>query len=352
MSADKYKLLRLTGPRSFSVETAAVAPAPEGGLVAEVIGCAICGTDLKIFRGAKKVTSDVLGHEFVARVVEVGGGVESFEVGQRITVATTISCGRCWYCQEGVTNLCENATRMSLDFPGAFAQRVRIPAIAVQRGNVLKVPENLPDDIAVLAEPLSCVLNGQQIAGMRPGLDVLVVGAGPIGMLHVQAAHHAGARRIILSEINPGRLKLAAKSSADVCLDPTREDLAGRVKGETGGLGVDLAIVCSPSSKALQGLIGMLRKGGTLSIFAGLSADDSEFPLDARALHYGELRVTGASDSRPDHFALAMRMLETFGESFRPLVTHTFALERATEAFEILERGEGLKVVLVPGGAS
>ena len=352
MSPGKYKVLRLTGPRSFSIGTAEVDQAPEGGLLAEVIGCAICGTDLKIFRGAKKVASDVLGHEFVARIVGVGEGVQSFEVGQRITVATTVSCGRCWYCQEGLTNLCENAVRMSLDFPGAFAEIVRIPATVLRRGNVLKVPENLPSDIAVLAEPLSCVLNGQQIAGMRPGLDVLVVGAGPIGMLHVQAARHCGARRIILSEISGGRLKLAAKSSADVCLDPTRQDLAKRVKAETEGMGVDLAIVCSPSSKAIQGLLGMLRKRGTLSIFAGLSADDSDFPLDARMLHYGELSVTGASDSRPDHFALAMRMLEAFPDSFRPLVTHTFPLEKAMEAFEILERGEGLKVVLVPGGAS
>lgn len=349
MLSEEYRVLRLAGPRSFSLESRASDGPPVGGLLAKVLGCAICGTDLKIYRGDKKVRSDVLGHEFVAEVIKVGEGVQSYNVGERLTVATTISCGQCWYCQEGLGNICENATRMSLDFPGAFAEVVEIPAIALQRGNVLRVPENLSSDLTVLAEPLSCVLNGQQIARMRPGLDVLIVGAGPIGLLHVQAARHCGARRIILSEVNPSRLKLAEGFSADVCINPAEENLVERVKAETGGLGVDLAIVCSPNSKAVRGLTEALRKRGTLSLFAGLSAQDNEFPLDGRAVHYRELSITGASDSRPEHFALALRMLEAFPKSFQPMVTHTFPLDKASEAFEILEKGEGLKVVLVPG---
>ncbi len=311
--------------------------------------CAICGTDLKIYRGQKKVNSDILGHEFIAEIIEAGKDVKNFEVGERITVATTISCGCCWYCTEGLSNLCANATRMSLDFPGAFAELIEIPAIALQRGNVIKIPPNLSSDIAVLVEPLSCVLNGQQNAKMRPGLDVLVVGAGPIGLLHVLAARHSGARKIMVSEINPSRLSMVSSVGVDIAIDPNKENLIDRVLKETQGLGVDLTIICSPSSKAVDGMIELLKKRGTLSIFAGLSADDSEIILDGRAIHYNEITVTGASDSRPEHFALALRMLEAFPDSFRPIITHTFPLEKASEAFEILDKGEGLKIVFTPG---
>ena len=349
MSSKEYRALQLLRPRALALGKMIIDGAPAGGLLAEVLGCAVCGTDLKVYRGDKEVASDVLGHEFVARIVEVGQGVESFRVGERITVATTISCGQCCFCQDGLTNLCQGANRMGLDFPGAFADVLEIPALALQRGNVLHVPQSLPDDLAVLAEPLSCVINGQQLAEMRPGLDVLVVGGGPIGLLHVQAARRCGARRIILAGTNETRLKMAERFDADVRVNPTKEDLIECVSRLTDGLGVDLAVVCAPNSKAIRGLTAVLRKGGTLSLFAGLSVDDSEFPLDGRAVHYGQLRLVGASDSRPDHFVLAMRMLEAFPESFRPLITHTFPLDQAAEAFRIIEKGRAFKVVLVPG---
>ena len=349
MLLEEPKALRLIGPKSFSVDKLHKMKAPCGGWLAKAHCCAICGTDLKIYRGQKDVNSDILGHEFVAEIIEVGAGVNNFEVGERITVATTISCGCCWYCTEGLGNLCQNATRMSLDFPGAFAELIEIPAIALQRGNVIQIPPNLPSEVAVLAEPLSCVLNGQQNAGMRPGLDVLVLGAGPIGLLHVLAARHSGARRIMVSETNPSRLNMVSSFDVDVAIDPNKESLKNRVIEETQGLGVDLAIVCYPSSKAVKGITELLKKRGTLSIFAGFATDDSEITLDGRAIHYNEIKIVGASDSRPEHFALALRMLESFDDSFRPMITHTFPLEKASEAFAILEKGEALKVLFTLG---
>lgn len=336
---------------AVSIGQAEVPSVPSGGLLVKVLCSAICGTDLKIYRGGKKVKTNILGHEFIARVAEVGEGVVGYKHGDRITVATTISCGTCCFCNNGLGNLCKNARRMGIDFAGAFAEMLVVPAFALERGNVLKVPSGLSDELAVLAEPLSCVLNGQQIAGMRPGLDVLVVGAGPIGILHGLAARVSGARKVFVSETNPNRLILARRFGFHGCINPDQEELAGCIAAETDDLGVDLAIVCSPTPKAMAGLTTMVKKGGAISVFAGFPADDSQFELDGRVIHYNELRITGASDSRPEHFVLAMRMLETFGDSFRSVITHSFAFSQANEAFGLLNKGEGLKVLLVPGAS-
>jgi len=324
-------------------------PKPElGGLLVKVEACAICGTDLKMYlKGNPRVKPpQVIGHEFVGKIVELDKDVEGFAVGERVTMATSISCGKCAVCRAGFTNRCETLAPVSYDYPGAFAEYIAIPPAGVSGGNVVKVPETL-GDMAALSEPISCAINAQILAGVKMGDTVVVVGCGPLGAIHTQVARANGATKIIVTEFSAERLRLAHKLSVDEIIDASKSDPIEEVIKLTNGIGADVVIVTAPAVKAQEQAISMARKGGMINLFASLPSGGSELKIDSRLIHYRELFISGASDSTPYHVELAVKLLEK-GVVSENIITHKLPIDKFIDGVMLMKECKGLKVLIKP----
>ena len=208
-------------------------PAPaQDNLLVQVHCCAICGTDLKLATvgNPRCHPPRVIGHEMVGHIVHVGSEIKGFVPGERITLATTLACGNCPYCTLGLGNVCPNAKPISYDYDGAFAEFVAIPPLALTGGNVIKVPDSVPDEAAALSEPLSCAINAQEIAGVKAGDAVLIVGGGPLGALHAELAKALGAKKVMIVERSESRLSiLRRRLSAVLIIDGVHEDVVSEI---------------------------------------------------------------------------------------------------------------------------
>ena len=343
------KSIRFYGKGDLRLEDVAVPKVEAGGLLVKVQACAICGTDLKMYlSGNPRVKPpQIIGHEFVGEVVKVGRGAEGSAIGDRVTMATSISCGRCSACRSGYTNRCDKLTPVSYDYPGAFAEYVAIPAAGVIGGNTVKVPATV-GDVAALAEPMSCAINAQILAGVKMGDTVVVVGCGPLGAIHTQVAKANGATKIIVTEFSADRLALAQRLNVDHIIDAANTDVVEEVMKLTARVGADVVIVTAPAAAAQEQALRMARKGGMINLFASLPKGKSELTIDSRLIHYRELFISGASDSSPYHVELAVKLLAQ-GLISEKIVTHRLPIEQFLEGIMLMKEGKSLKVLIQPG---
>ena len=319
-----------------------------GDMLLKVKAATVCGTDIRILRG-KKTSGirypSVLGHEF-SGIVANSGGNTSFAVGDAVCVCPQFACGHCEYCIRGAENLCRNMMAMGYEIDGAFAEYVRIPAFGVKSGNVFEVPKGLSFEEAALAEPLACVMNGQERVGVKMGDSVSILGAGPIGILHIKLARLSGARIIIVSEPNPLRREAALKEGADLVIDPTTDDLFACVKSVTGGLGVDVVIVAIGVPSLANDAIRLVCHRGRVSLFAGFSKGQ-QAELDVNAIHYHELVVTGSFGLTRVLFERALSMIASGQLEMKSLLTHRFGLRDIKLALDTAEQGSAIKVAIM-----
>ena len=319
-----------------------------GDMLLKVKAATVCGTDIRLLRG-KKTSGirypSVLGHEFAGVVVNSGGNTQ-FAMGQAVCVCPQFSCGHCPYCIRGAENLCRNTTAMGYEIDGAFAEYVRIPLAGVKSGNVFKVPEGLSFEEAALAEPLACVMNGQERVGLKMGDTIAILGAGPIGILHIKLARLSGARMIIVSEPNPLRREAALKAGADFAIDPSAENLFARVKSATGDLGVDVAIVAIGVPSLANDAIRLVCHRGRVSLFAGFNKGQ-QAELDVNAIHYNELVITGSFGLTRQSFERALNMIASGQLEMKSLVTHRFGLSDIKLALNTAEQGSAIKVAVL-----
>ncbi|NBQ38901.1 MAG: threonine dehydrogenase [Alphaproteobacteria bacterium] len=318
-----------------------------GDMLLRVKAATVCGTDIRIYRG-KKTTGirypSILGHEFAAEVVE-NGGHSQFSCDQAVVVCPQFACGHCAYCIRGAENLCRNLRAMGYEIDGAFAEYVRIPNHAVESGNVFTMPEGLSYEQASLAEPLACVMNGQSLVGVHMGDSVLILGAGPIGILHIILARQSGALKIVVSEPNPVRREAALAAGADLVFDPMKDDLKAHVMAATDGLGVDVAICAIGIPSLANDAIALVRYQGRVSLFAGFSTGERA-TIDVNAIHYNELMVTGAFGLTRLHFENALNLLSNRPEVFQSLITHRYSLSNISDAIATAEQGYAIKVAV------
>ena len=345
-------------PGDVRVESLPVPACGDDEIRVKVDACAVCGTDLKSFlNGNPRIKAPLtMGHEFTGLVETIGAAVPGFSLGERVVMATSISCGECYCCRRGWPNLCMALAPMGFSYAGGMAEYVTIPARALRNGHVVKVPAGIPAICAALAEPTSCAVNAVENCGIGPGDAVVVIGGGPLGILNACVAKQYGAVKVILSGRNATRLKQAAAFGIDVLVNPQQTDLRGVVLAETGGIGADAVIVAAPAAAPQEGASGLVRKRGVVCLFASLPAGKSTLSLDSRPIHYGELKIVGASDSSPRQVAAAVALIGSgrcSGSGHFPaekLVTHQFGLDGIHQAFGLMQRGEALRVVLRPAG--
>ncbi len=318
-----------------------------GDILIKIKAATICGTDIRILRGKKTAGvryPSILGHEFAGVVVDTGGH-EQVQLGQAVTVCPAFSCGGCDNCLRGAENLCSKLTAMGYEIDGGFAEYVRIPASAVASGHVFAVPEGTSFERAALAEPLACVINGQERVGIDTGDVVVILGAGPIGLLHVKLARLSGAKRIIVSQTSDIRRQAALAAGADDVIDPHADDVVERVRYLTAGVGADVAICAIGKPELADAAIRMVRPRGRVNLFAGFSKG-VRAELDVNALHYGELGVSGAFGLTRAHFKRALHLIATRQIEVESLLTHRFGLADIPLALTTAEQGSAIKVVI------
>jgi L-iditol 2-dehydrogenase len=337
-------------PQDIRVEAIPMPACGANEIRVAVDACAVCGTDLKTWRaGNPRIQPPkVMGHEFTGLIETVGNNVRGFAVGERVVMATSVSCGQCLYCRKGWRNLCVDLAAMGFAYPGGMAEFVTIPSRALEQGHVVKVPLAVKASHAALAEPISCAINAAENCGIAQGDTVAVLGAGPMGILNACVARQFGAARIILSELNPLRLKQAQALGFERLVDPAAEDLGQAIKQETGGYGADVVIVAAPAAQPQEQAISLVRKHGTVCLFASLPAGRSTLTFDSRPLHYGELRLVGTSDSTPAQVARAVDMIARGVLPADRIASHLLKLDDILKAYALMESGEALRVVLTP----
>jgi L-iditol 2-dehydrogenase len=344
------KVARLYAPGDLRVEDLPVPEAGPGDLVIRVRTCSTCGTDAKIFRFGHHHISlpRVLGHEVAGEITEVAPGVESWSVGDRVQIIAAIPDGVCFFCRRGQHTVCEDLESIGYQYDGGFAEFMRVPAKVLAVDGVNKVPEHVPFEEASLTEPLACVLNGQELAQVGEEDVVVVLGAGPIGCLHVRLARARGANTVVLVDVNRARLDLAARAEPDAAIDSSKDDPIDAVRKMTDGRGADVVITATGVGQAQEQALEMTAPRGRISLFGGLPKDDSTIRFDSNLVHYRELSVFGAYGSAPRHNREALSLIANGGVRIDDLITHRMPLADVHRAIETVMSGEGLKVVIEP----
>lgn len=328
-------------------------PAPTAGeVLVRVAACGICGSDVHGYDGTsgRRIPPIVMGHEAAGTVAEVGAGVTAFKEGDRVTFDSTVYCGECDYCRSGEVNLCDRRQVVGVscgDYrrAGAFAEYVVVP----QR-IVYQLPEGLSFPEAAMLEAVSVALHAVRLSELKGGETALVIGAGMIGLLTLQAARAGGASRVIVADVDATRLKLAKEMGADEALHLSGAELVAEVMRLTEDRGVDVALEAVGRNETISVAIDSVRKGGTVTLIGNISP---EVTLPLQKVVTRQLRLQGTAASAGE-YPQAIELMLSRKIQVKPLITAVAPLDDGPRWFERLYAREPnlMKVVLVPAQAA
>jgi L-iditol 2-dehydrogenase len=316
-----------------------------GELLVRVEACGLCGSDVMEWYRLDRAPL-VLGHEIGGQIAAVGEGVERYHDGERVTVAHHVPCNTCHYCLGGHHTMCDTLRRTNFD-PGGLSEYIRLPAINVDRG-VFLLPDEISYEEATFIEPLACVLRGQRLAQMRPGISVLVIGSGLTGLLHVQLARALGAGRVIATDIAPYRLKAAKKFGADVSIE-VGEAVPGRLREANQGYLADLVIVSTGAVSAISQALGSVERGGMVLLFAPTDPGVT-IPISINELFFrSDITLTTSYAGSPADYQTALKLIRAGTISVRQMITHRLGLAETGLGFQLVaEARNSIKVIIEP----
>ncbi|MEM2686479.1 MAG: zinc-dependent alcohol dehydrogenase family protein [Candidatus Bathyarchaeia archaeon] len=329
-------------PRSLNIVDRDIPSVKPREAIVKVHACGVCGTDIHIYEGVMPWARLPLipGHEFSGVVVDVGENVDTISIGDVVAVDPNITCGLCRYCRSGRRNLCSKVESIGVTRDGGFAEYVVAPV-----SQLYKIPSGLSLDEAAFTEPVACCLHGISRLSIKPGEDVLIVGAGPIGLIHLQLARRAGAGRVIVVEVNDIRLKLAEKLGADLTVNPSEEDVTEAVNGFLRGKAVEAAIDAAGGSKPLALALKCLEPGGRLLVF-GVASEDDMWSIKPYEIYKRELTIIG-SFINPYEMEAALNLLASGAVDVKPLISHIVGLKDLEKALK-REIPNTIKVLVKP----
>ena len=344
------KALNLAEYKKFEYVDAPEPKLEEGEVLIKIKACGICGSDIHGMDGSsgRRQPPIIMGHEAAGTICEIGPKVEGsgWTVGDRVTFDSTVYCGECIYCTRGEVNLCQDRRVLGVSCDdyrqhGAFAEYVKVPTRILYR-----IPEALSFEQAAFAEPISIALHGVSLVPVKEGDTAVVVGAGLIGLLVVQALKIAGATQIIAVDLDEKRLALARELGADISIQAKDPDILSKIQSETGGEGADVSMEVVGMTPTLNLAIHCLRKGGSAGLVGNLAAT-TEFPMQAVVTRqislFGSCAATG-------EYADALKHIESGAIKIEPLISATAPLSEGADWFQRLyDNKEGLlKVILKP----
>ena len=321
------------------------APRPEIGIndvLIRVHKTGICGTDLHIESwdpwAAKTIVPPlIVGHEFVGEIVEIGSNVNDFKPGDLVSGEGHVTCGRCRHCMAGQRHLCANTVGLGVGRPGAFAEFVALPMT-----NIWHHWDGIDEEVAAIFDPFGNAVH-TALAFEVHGEDVLVSGAGPIGLMAIPVVRHAGARHVVISEPNQFRRDLAMRMGATVAIDPRERDLKD-VQGELGMVeGFDVALEMSGNASALRSAIANMAHGGRIAI---LGIPTGDISLDVNRIVFDQLTLRGIYGRQMYESWYQMAVLVSSGLDIKPVITHRFGFREFEAAFAAARSGDSGKVIM------
>ncbi len=336
------------GERKFSVDDVEKPVAGPGEAVAKVLCASICGTDLRTYRfGNKKLKLPItIGHEGCYQIEEVGEGVE-LTPGQRYIMAPAIGCGECKSCKSGRTNMCSDLETIGFEYGGTFAEYIRIPRRAIERGHLIPVSDEVASEVACIAEPIACAINAQNFVNIQKNENVMIYGAGYLGCIHAELALMKGADKVIIGEVSGKRLASAKRLVPDACVvDTGDKEYEAQVREIVGEDGIDVVITACPAGITHKQGLALLSNNGRMSLFGGLPGENNYF-LDSNLIHYKELGVFGAHASTVVQNREALELVTTGKLQVEKYISR-FSLDEIEQAFESLISEDSEKVVIIP----
>jgi len=349
------------GVNDMRVETVPVPQIGPGELLVKIATCGICGTDLKKIHTGSHSAPRIFGHEMAGTIVASGEGVAQYVVGERVVVHHHVPCGHCYYCRKHTPAQCEvykkvGATAGFEPSGGGFAEYIRVMRWIVEGRGVVRIPDDVPFEQAAFVEPLNTVLKGTKLLNLAADDTVLVIGQGPIGLMHAALARRTGAR-VLTSDLYPARHAIAARFGLTDPIDAGRENVVERVMAATEGRGADAVILAVGGNALIKMAMDAARPGGRVMLFA--QTQHGEAPIDPAAVCMDEKTLLGSYSSSfeilDEVTALAFGGYRN-GFDLTQLISHRFPLEQAVEAIEIAShpKAESMKIMLEPvrgGGA-
>jgi L-iditol 2-dehydrogenase len=345
------KALLLSKYRSLEIAEVPTPAFGAGEVLIRVGACGICGSDVHGYDGSsgRRIPPIVMGHEAAGRIEAVGAGVTVLVEGERVTFDSTIYCGACGYCKRGEVNLCDHRQVLGVscgDYSraGAFAEFVVVPARVVY-----KLPESISFAEAAMLEAVAVAIHAVSLAEISAESTALVVGAGTIGVLILQALRAAGCRRVFVSDVDATRLKMAKELGAAEVLS-ANEDVVAQILQRTGGVGVDVVMEAVGRNETVNAAIASVRKGGTVVLVGNISPDVT---LPLQKVVTRQIRLQGSCASAGE-YPQAISLMASGGIRVKPLITAIAPLAEGPQWFERLYAREPnlLKVVLTPGPVS
>lgn len=346
------KALQFYGKNDYALAEVEKPEIGTGEILLKVKAAAICGSDLRMIQngypGVSRETPRIYGHEIAGVIEAVGDGVAGYRPGMAAAVAPNMGCGRCDACVSGHTHLCRDYRAFGINMDGGFAEYVAVPEAAVRQGNVveLDLSGGMTFEKAAVLEPLSCVYNGFEQVGVKPCDTVLIIGAGPIGLMHGMLAKMAGAAKVMISDLNENRVKLCR------AIDPffityAGDDLKGFVMEQTQGEGVSVCITACPSPQAQARTLELLAVNGRVNFFGGLPSGRSQVTIDTNLIHYKQLILTGSCRASLMQYRTCMKLVKEGILDLAPIVSATYPLEAYEEALTAAREGKNLKNIFV-----
>ncbi len=333
------------GDGQFETREMTFSPLADEEVLVRVSACGVCGTDVHIYHGDKGSAEVrppvVLGHEISGVVEKVGAKVNTVAAGDHIAVDPNIYCGKCRPCRMGKKQLCTDLTAVGVTRNGGFADYCVVP-----QSQCFRIDKKIPLEQAAMAEPLSCCLHGIDLANIRTGSMVCVIGGGAIGLIMAQLARMSGAACVVVSEPNALRRKVAMETGADAVIDPVHEEIASRFKELTGVDGADTVIECVGNTVATGQAFQVAGAGATVLLFSVPKAGTFH-PLSLDDMYHKELTVVG-SMINPDTFERAVELLNGGRLNLGPVITHAFPIDQLKEAILMQMSEESIKVVVKP----
>ena len=316
-----------------------------GEVLVRVMAAGVCGTDVHIYHGEEGATEVnppvVLGHEYAGVVEAVGEQVTAVKVGDHVTIDPNMNCGMCPACREGRKQFCDHMQALGVNFDGGFAQYCIAP-----QAQCLVLDEKVPFEVGAMAEPIACCLHGIDLANIRVGDAVLVIGGGAIGLIMAQLARLSGAARVIVSEPVALRREIALKLGADGVIDPLHEDVRARFNELTGRTGAPVVIECVGHVAATKQAFDAAARGATLLLFS-VPKPHATFDLPMMDVFKKELTIRG-SLVNPDTHSRAVELLNAGCLHLEPLITHRFPLPQVEDAIKAQMGSDSIKVLVKP----